>query len=425
VIGGETLRRYIPSLVALMILLALGGYAIYTNFSPARLFVGYVPTLNPDPQAGQLQALILVGGVGGGLVMLGGMGAGLAFIFYQLPKLPARLAAPPPPAKAEAPVKPAAKGAGEARPDPVPLSDTRSLVIFWVVLLALLVAFLFFNYAGAKGSPLPSLEAPVFKLPGEHVEGLPAWMAGPGDELKAWQLFIGILGGAIVGTMVAGVALAKGFDLLDQQVKAAAARKAPRTVVDRLIASAEARIRDLLAPRAPRRRVSLFEVMFVILNLVLFLALVGVVVVYVIPSLSATASVNKAIQATQAAALFTPTAPPTAAPLPLEVLQKEFAALPKGDAEGGTATFTTAGCAACHALEPDVKIVGPSQAGIATRAATRKPGYSAEVYLYESIILPNAYVVEGFQAGLMTPTFKETLKPQEIADLIAFLMTLK
>jgi hypothetical protein len=33
--------------------------------------------------------------------------------------------------------------------------------------------------------------------------------------------------------------------------------------------------------------------------------------------------------------------------------------------------------------------------------------------------------VEGFQPDLMPKTFKETLKPQEIADLIAFLMTLK
>jgi len=153
---------------------------------------------------------------------------------------------------------------------------------------------------------------------------------------------------------------------------------------------------------------------------VLFFVLVGVVAVYVIPSFPVLSSVNIAVEGTKAAALFTPTPIPTAAPAPIEVLQAELAALPKGNPDAGQAAFTTAGCVACHSLEPDVKIVGPSQAGIAARAAARKPGYSAEVYLYESITRPNIYLVEGFQPDLMPKTFKETLKPQEIADLIAF-----
>lgn len=109
----------------------------------------------------------------------------------------------------------------------------------------------------------------------------------------------------------------------------------------------------------------------------------------------------------------------------LEVLQAEFAALPKGDATAGQAVFTSAGCAACHSLEPDKKIVGPSQVGIATRAATRKPGYSAELYIYESITRPSAYVVEGFDDGVMPKTFKDTLPAQDLANVIAFLLTLK
>ena len=80
---------------------------------------------------------------------------------------------------------------------------------------------------------------------------------------------------------------------------------------------------------------------------------------------------------------------------------------------------------ACHSLEPGVRIVGPSQAGLATRAGTRRPGYSAELYIYESITRPNAYIVDTFQPDLMPKTFKETLKPQDLANLIAFLLTLK
>ena len=115
------MRRYIPTLIVLIILLALGGFAIYNHFSPTGLFIGYVPTLNPDPQAGQTQALMLVGGIVGGLVVLFGLGAGLAFAFYQLPRLQARVAAPPPPARAEASAKPAAKRGSETQPEPVPL----------------------------------------------------------------------------------------------------------------------------------------------------------------------------------------------------------------------------------------------------------------------------------------------------------------
>ena len=37
-------------------------------------------------------------------------------------------------------------------------------------------------------------------------------------------------------------------------------------------------------------------------------------------------------------------------------------------------------CATCHALVPDTVIIGPSLAGIATRAATRVEGQSAEEY---------------------------------------------
>ncbi len=417
------MRRYIPTLIVLIILLALGGFAIYSQFRPTSLFIGYVPSLNPDPQAGQTQALMLVGGIVGGLVLLFGVGAGLAFAFYLLPRLQARAAAPPPPARAEAPAKPAAKGGGGTQPTPVPLSDTRSLIVFWVVVLALLGGFLFLNYAGSKTSPLPGLDGTVFKLPGKHVEGLPPWLAGPGDDVKAWQVLIAILGGAIVGTIVTGVVLARVFDVLDRQVKVA--DKAPRTVLDRLLADVEARLRDLRAPRAPRPRINALDRLFILLNVLLFFVLVGVVVAYNVPSLSSIASVNRDIQATETAALFTPTPIATAAPAPIEVLQAELAALPKGDPAAGQATFTTAACASCHSLEPDVKIVGPSQVGLATRAGTRKPGYSAELYIYESITRPDAYVVEGFPAGVMTQTFKATLKPQEIADLIAFLMTLK
>jgi cytochrome c2 len=105
-------------------------------------------------------------------------------------------------------------------------------------------------------------------------------------------------------------------------------------------------------------------------------------------------------------------------------MQAEFDALPPGVAADGQLVYQGAGgCTACHTLDANVAGVGPSFAGLSGRAPTRRPGYSAQAYVYESITNPNAYVVEGFQGGIMPQTFKQTLSAQQIADVIAFVLT--
>lgn len=84
----------------------------------------------------------------------------------------------------------------------------------------------------------------------------------------------------------------------------------------------------------------------------------------------------------------------------------------------------SAGCRVCHSIKPGERKVGPSLAGVATRAATRVPGLSAEEYIRQSIEDPGAYVVEGFP-NAMLPDMAEKLSDQDMDDLIAFLMTLK
>jgi ferredoxin/coenzyme F420-reducing hydrogenase delta subunit/mono/diheme cytochrome c family protein len=83
------------------------------------------------------------------------------------------------------------------------------------------------------------------------------------------------------------------------------------------------------------------------------------------------------------------------------------------------------GCRVCHSLEPGQRLVGPSLAGVATAAETRVPGLSAEEYLRESIVDPDAHIVEGFQAGAMLPDVADLLSDQQLDNLVAFLMTLK
>lgn len=111
------------------------------------------------------------------------------------------------------------------------------------------------------------------------------------------------------------------------------------------------------------------------------------------------------------------------------------ASLPPGDAgRGKSLAEGPLGCASCHILTA----VGPKWAaegaepGIGARAEDRfqAPGYtgsatSAEQYLLESIVLPNAYVVEGFQADLMPQNFGDRLSAQDAADLIAYMLSLR
>jgi nitric oxide reductase subunit C len=96
-----------------------------------------------------------------------------------------------------------------------------------------------------------------------------------------------------------------------------------------------------------------------------------------------------------------------------------------GNPGRGQQIFTgIAGCNACHDVQAGVQIVGPTLKGIASRAAQRQPGVAADVYLRESILNPNKYLVPGFAQGLMPQTFSNTLSAGQINDLIAYLMTL-
>lgn len=81
-------------------------------------------------------------------------------------------------------------------------------------------------------------------------------------------------------------------------------------------------------------------------------------------------------------------------------------------------------CATCHALSPDTIIVGPSLAGIASRAGSRLPDTDARQYLELSILKPDAYIVQGF-SDTMPKDLGKKLTGEELDALAAFLLTLK
>lgn len=97
-----------------------------------------------------------------------------------------------------------------------------------------------------------------------------------------------------------------------------------------------------------------------------------------------------------------------------------------GNAANGKVIFNgLGGCSACHDVVYGGVVVGPSLKGIAARAGTRKPGVAAVDYLHESIVKPNAYVVQGFAASTMPQNMAQTLTEKQIDDVIAYLLTLK
>ncbi len=100
--------------------------------------------------------------------------------------------------------------------------------------------------------------------------------------------------------------------------------------------------------------------------------------------------------------------------------------LPEGDAANGAVLFTEAingapACSVCHTLDGST-VVGPSFQGYATTAATRTE-LSAEAYTYQSIVQPAAHTVSGF-ANVMYAQYGQKLSQQQLADLIAYLLTL-
>lgn len=90
-----------------------------------------------------------------------------------------------------------------------------------------------------------------------------------------------------------------------------------------------------------------------------------------------------------------------------------------GNAENGALLVVSKTCTACHRDESGS--VGPSFIGLADYAGTVRPGYTAEGYILESILDPGAYLYDNYTNSM--PALGTTLSEQELADIMAFLMT--
>ncbi len=82
------------------------------------------------------------------------------------------------------------------------------------------------------------------------------------------------------------------------------------------------------------------------------------------------------------------------------------------------------GCIGCHLLEQYRGSIGPSLRNIAVRAEDRIMGMSAEEYIRESIIDPNAFTVPGYSSGVMYGGYGIQLSDEEIDALVAYIFSL-
>lgn len=130
-----------------------------------------------------------------------------------------------------------------------------------------------------------------------------------------------------------------------------------------------------------------------------------------------------------------PTATPTATPTLVPPTEVPAAT---GDVTRGEDLFLNGkdaapACVTCHLIDQDTVLIGPSMIGIADRAATAVDGQSAEEYLYESIMDPNAHLVPNtdtnvFAAGgvsLMFQQYADYLIEEEANDLVAYMLSLE
>ena len=105
----------------------------------------------------------------------------------------------------------------------------------------------------------------------------------------------------------------------------------------------------------------------------------------------------------------------------------DSATIEPGNAERGAALFTEAvggapACSTCHTIDGSV-LVGPSLQGFSEHGQEHAGDATIEEYAHTSIVTPANYIVSGF-SNVMFGQYDRFLSEQQIADLIAYILTL-
>ncbi len=81
-------------------------------------------------------------------------------------------------------------------------------------------------------------------------------------------------------------------------------------------------------------------------------------------------------------------------------------------------------CSVCHNVNSDEAGTGPGMLNLPSNAGERVPGQPAELYIYNSIVHPNDYIVEGYDEGVMPVGYAEIFSEQELYDLAAYILSI-
>lgn len=104
-----------------------------------------------------------------------------------------------------------------------------------------------------------------------------------------------------------------------------------------------------------------------------------------------------------------------------ETISDDKPKVTKGDVARGKKIFNTheiANCFRCHAVDGKGGVIGPALDGLAKR--------KQEDYILEALVDPGATIAEGYQGKVSPmPPMGVLLNEQELADIMAYLMTLK
>jgi mono/diheme cytochrome c family protein len=88
----------------------------------------------------------------------------------------------------------------------------------------------------------------------------------------------------------------------------------------------------------------------------------------------------------------------------------------------GKQVFDSAGCAGCHTFEAAgaTGTTGPNLDTQLSESADAA-GQPLPVFVFTSIVAPDAFVAKGYSAGVMPSNFRDTLSGEQIAELVAFI----
>ncbi|MBN8714309.1 MAG: c-type cytochrome [Xanthomonadales bacterium] len=120
---------------------------------------------------------------------------------------------------------------------------------------------------------------------------------------------------------------------------------------------------------------------------------------------------------------FTPTGGQVA---PAAAVPTEAAATPEDPAVHGERLARDYGCIACHASDKQ-KLVGPGWGGLYGSQVKLSDGTSVtadDAYITESIVKPNAQIVDGYTPGVM-PDYSTLLKEDEVKAIVSYIASLR